>query len=63
MPAEVRTEARRVRVSFPAEWEGRAAWTQTPGAVDAFVGRLAQAAQGGPAGPPGEPPETSPQAG
>ena len=63
VPAEVRTEARRVRVSFPAEWEGRAAWTRTLGAVDAFAGRLAPAAQGGPAGPPGEPPEASPQAG
>ncbi len=60
VPAEVRTEARRVRVSFPAGWEGRAAWTETLGAVEGFAGRLAQAR---PPGPPGEPPEASPQAG
>lgn len=62
VPAEVRREARRVRVSFPASWQGREDWADSLGAVERFAARLAQAGQAGPAGPPGEPPEMTGQA-
>lgn len=49
VPAEVKREARRVRVSLPSQWEGRAVWEQTFQAVGQHVGRLHQV---------GEPPGT-----
>jgi len=50
VPAEVRQEARRVRVSLPASWPGRAVWEQTLQAVGHHVGQLQQV--GEPPGPP-----------
>lgn len=49
VPAEVRTEARRVRVSLPHDWEGREVWQQTLQAVGHYVGQVRQV---------GEPPGT-----
>jgi hypothetical protein len=42
-PAEVRREARRVRVSMPCNWQGRDDWERTIRAVCQHVARLAQA--------------------
>jgi Transposase DDE domain group 1 len=43
VPAEVRREARRVRVSFPRDWAGRDDWERTIRAVGEHAARLAQA--------------------
>lgn len=48
VPAEVRREARRVRVSLPSGWAGRDDWEQTLRAVSQHAARLAQARE-----PPG----------
>jgi Transposase DDE domain group 1 len=49
VPAEVRREARRVRVSLAESWEGRAVWQQTLQAVGQYAGQCQQV---------GEPPGT-----
>jgi hypothetical protein len=54
VPAEVRLEARRVRVSLPAGWAERAVWEQTPQAVGQYAGQLQQVGE-----PPGPPPLAS----
>lgn len=43
VPAEVRREARRVRVSMPRDWEGRDDWERTIEAIRQHAARLAQA--------------------
>jgi hypothetical protein len=48
VPAEVRLEARRVRVSLPCTWTGRNDWEQSLRAVSQHSARLAQARE-----PPG----------
>jgi Transposase DDE domain group 1 len=48
VPAEVKRETRRVRVSLPSQWEGRAVWEQTFQAVGQYVGQMQQVGQ-----PPG----------
>lgn len=48
VPAEVRREARRVRVSLPGEWAGRQDWERSLRAVGQHAARLAQARE-----PPG----------
>jgi hypothetical protein len=48
VPAEVKREARRVRVSLPGDWQGRAEWGQTLQAVGQYAGRLQAVGQ-----PPG----------
>ena len=52
VPAEVRQEARRVRVSLPANWSERPLWEQTLQAVGHYVGQLQQVGE-----PPGPPPQ------
>jgi DDE family transposase len=52
VPAEVRQEARRVRVSLPEGWPERAVWEQTLRAVGRYAGRLQQVGE-----PPGPPPQ------
>ena len=54
VPAEVRQEARRVRVSLPAGWSERAVWEQTLRAVGHYAGQLQQVGE-----PPGPPPQAS----
>src|SRR5262249_44773626 len=49
VPAEVKREARWVRVSLPSQWEGRAVWEQTLQAVGQHIGQVQQV---------GEPPGT-----
>jgi Transposase DDE domain group 1 len=57
VPAEVRQEARRVRVSLPGSWAERAVWQQTLQVVGQYAGSLPQL--GEPPGPPGPPPQAS----
>lgn len=47
VPAEVRQEARRVRVSLPESWEGRALWQQTLQAVGQDTQQVQQVQQVG----------------
>ena len=54
VPAEVRREARRVRVSMPGGWPARALWEQTVQAVGQYAGQLQQVGE-----PPGPPPQAS----
>lgn len=54
VPAEVRQEARRVRVSLPGSWPERSVWEQTLQAVGQYVGQLQQVGE-----PPGPPPQAS----
>jgi Transposase DDE domain group 1 len=54
VPAEVRQEARRVRVSLPGNWSERAVWEQTLHAVGHYAGHLQQVGE-----PPGPPPQAS----
>jgi hypothetical protein len=54
VPAEVRPEARRVRVSLPGGWPERAVWEQTLQAVGQYAGQLQQVGE-----PPGPPPQAS----
>jgi hypothetical protein len=53
VPAEVKREARRARVSLPGNWEGRLEWEQTLQAVGQYAGQLQQV---------GEPPGAAQQA-
>jgi Transposase DDE domain group 1 len=54
VPAEVRQETRRVRVSLPANWAERAVWEQALQAVGHYAGQLQQVGE-----PPGPPPQAS----
>jgi hypothetical protein len=54
VPAEVRQEARRVRVSLPGGWAERGVWEKTLQAVGHYAGQLQQVGE-----PPGPPPQAS----